>query len=154
MITPRTLPFLMLALPLAAPGANKDIVALQREVRLLQQQVSELQQSVEEEAGTLKALARQTLDGVSALSTRFVVLENSLADRLRQEQTILAKPVAGLDARTDRIASEVQSVSESIADLSDRLGRLQQQVIDVGKAVQTIQPAPPSGSTPGVSGGR
>ena len=141
----RMLPILILAFPWVLCAANRDIIEVQRNIALLQQQVSGLQKSVDQDTGALRVLAEQALGGVSALSTKFAVLQNSLTDRLNQEQTVLAAPVAGLSTRTDRIASEVQAVNASIADVSERLGKLQQQVMDLGNAVRTVQspPGPP-----------
>ena len=144
----RTLPILILGSPLVLGAANRDIIEVQRDIALLQQQVSDLQASVDQDTATLKVLTEHALGGVSTLSTKFALLQNSLTDKLNQEQAILAAPVAGLSTRTDRIASEVQAVNASIADVGARLGKLQQQVIDLGNAVRTIQspPAPPPGA--------
>jgi TolA-binding protein len=139
----RTLPILILASPLLLRAANRDIIEVQRDIALLQQQVSDLQKSVDRDSATLKVLTEQALGGAFALSAKFAVLQNSLTDKLNQEQTVLAAPVAGLSTRTERIASEVQGVNTSIADVGERLGKLQQQVIDLSNAVRTIQSPPP-----------
>jgi TolA-binding protein len=136
---PKLIAIAVLALPLAAQAANKQIQALQQDVATLHQQVHRLQQSVDEDSASIKVLTRQTLDAVSALNTKLAVLSTHLTDQLRDTQNSLAAPAAGLGARSDRIASEVRDLNQSVTALSSRLGSLEQRLIDLSNTVKASQ---------------
>ena len=50
---------LLLAVPVLAPAANKEIEELQRDIALLQQQIKDLQKSQDEKFATLLELPRR-----------------------------------------------------------------------------------------------
>jgi tol-pal system protein YbgF len=129
-------------------GANKEFVQLQREVALVEDRVRTLQRSVDEKMGAMVALIRQTLERVNEVRTADAVMQNTLAEKLRQQEKTLGLPMAAFGATLDRVASDTLAVRESIADLNARVKRLDQRLVDMENAARTIQapPPPPSAS--------
>ena len=56
---------LVLALPVAAPAASKEILELQRDIAQLQQQIKDLQRSQDEKLAALTELARQSIEAAN-----------------------------------------------------------------------------------------
>jgi tol-pal system protein YbgF len=135
---------LLLILPSACLGADKDMVRLQRDVALLDEDVHTMQQRMDQQTAAMSALLRQTLDRVNEVNTANTGIRNSLRDRLRQQEKDVSVPLAALGARLDQVASDTRTVKEDITGLNARLERLEQKLVDVENAVKSMQAPPPS----------
>jgi tol-pal system protein YbgF len=150
----RSVPVGLLALCLI-PGLSfaqkREYVELQRDVAALQDQVRSLQQSNSENMGKVIALLQQAIDGINKVSNSVAVLDAQMRDRDRT----LAAPVTAVGAKVDSMSSEFQSLRVSIDDMSQRLGKLQQGLIDLNNTVKVISapPAPPAPTGPGAASG-
>lgn len=133
----------------AAPA--REIVDLQRDVAALQEQVRTLQRTLDERMASLATLVQQNLDTSGKSNTSLAVLENSLRDRLAEQQKTLVAPVAGMAAKMDQMASEFSAVRESVADLSERMNKVQLQLVDLNNTVKVLQA--PAAPPPPVTGG-
>jgi tol-pal system protein YbgF len=135
-----------------APGlslaANREFVELQRDVAALQDQVRSLQQSQSENMGKIIALLQQAVDSVSKVNTSVAVLDA----QMREREKTLAAPMTAMGAKVDSMASEFQSLRVSLDDVSSRLAKLQQGLIDLNNTVKVIS-APPSPPPAAGSGG-
>ena len=65
---------LLLAMPAAAPAANKEILELQRDIAQLQQQIKELQRSQDEKFAAVIELARQSIEAANRANTGVAVI--------------------------------------------------------------------------------
>lgn len=142
-------PFVLALFAISAPvfGASKEMVQLQRDVSLLQDDVRSLQRTVDEKLAMLNTLIQQTLDNVNKANTNVAVLDSNLRDKLRDQEKMVAAPVAGLNSRLEQMASEFQALKETIADMNGRMGKLQAQVTDLGSTIKVLSsPPPPPGS--------
>jgi TolA-binding protein len=117
---------------------------LQRDVAALQDQVRSLQQSDSENMGKITALLQQAIDSINKVNTNIALLDKSLSS-----------PVASVGTKVDSMANEFQSMRVSLDDVTSKLAKLQQGLIDLNNTVKVISapPAPPApaGGTPGAS---
>jgi TolA-binding protein len=129
---------------------KREFVDLQRDVAALQDQVRNLQQSDSENMGKMLALLQQAIDGLNKVNTSVAVLDAQMRDR----DKTLAGPVASVGARVDSMAGDFQAMRVSLDDVSTRLAKLQQGLIDLNNTVKVISapPAPPAATGPGASG--
>src|SRR6185369_12970300 len=128
-----------LIVPLAAFGANKEMVELQRDVATLQDQVRSLQTSQTEKLTAMQVLLQQTLDAANNAVKTMAVLESRVSDRLDKQAATVSQPVAAVGAKVDQMSSEFQSLRESISDLRSSVGKLEQKLVDLNNTVRTIQ---------------
>jgi tol-pal system protein YbgF len=127
-----------------APGADKDIQNLQRDVALLQMDMQNFKRSQEDKLTALTALVQQTLDAANKANTAAAVLDNSIRQHLKEQEKSVIAPVAGVGAKVDQMTGDFQGLRDSVADVSARLGKLQQQIVDLSNAVKVMQaPATP-----------
>ncbi len=134
----------ILVVPFTCSAASKEIVELQRDVSLLQDQVRTLQRSIDE----LRVLVQQNLDQSNKVNTSIAVLDSSVRDRLREQDKVVAAPIAALGSKVDQMSTDFQGVKESVSDMTSRMGKLQQQLVDLGTTIKLIQaPPPPPGPT-------
>ncbi|MEB2360907.1 MAG: tetratricopeptide repeat protein [Bryobacteraceae bacterium] len=145
--------FVLVVFVISAPvfGASREMVQLQRDVSLLQDDVRSLQRTVDEKLATLNTLIQQTLDNVNKANTNVAVLDSNLRDKLRDQEKMVAAPVAGLNSRLEQMASEFQALKETIADMNGRMGKLQAQVTDLGSTIKVLSSPPPPPPGLGVS---
>ncbi len=149
---------LLVVTPVLCFGQKKEILELQRDMALLQQDVRALQRSMDENMAALKVLVQQAVDSVAKLNTTVAVLDNTLRERLREQEKVLVNPVATVSSKVDQMSTDFQALRDSVADMNARMGKLEQRIIDLGNKITVIQapPAPPpgtgaSGPPPGVS---
>jgi tol-pal system protein YbgF len=112
----------------------------------LRDDLRNLQQTVAE----MKLLLQQSVDATHKVNTAVAVLDSGVRDRLREQEKIVAVPVANMGAKVDQMASEFQGLKESVTDVTARMGKLQQQIVDLGNVIKVMQsPPPPPGSPTG-----
>jgi TolA-binding protein len=144
----RFLPLGLLAfslLPGFAFAQKRDLIDLQRDVAALQDQVRSLQQSDSENMGKIMGLLQQAIDTINKVNTNIALLDKSMAS-----------PMASVGTKVDSMAGEFQAMRVSLDDVSSKLAKLQQGLIDLGNTVKVISappapPAPAGGGAPGTA---
>ncbi len=145
----RCLPIGLLAFSLV-PGLafaqKRDMIDLQRDVAALQDQVRSLQQSDSENMGKIMGLLQQAIDTINKVNTNIALLDKSMSS-----------PVAAVGTKVDSMAGEFQAMRVSLEDVSSKLAKLQQGLIDLNNTVKVISappapPAPAGGAAPGAAG--
>jgi len=133
---------------------REDILSIQRDVAQLQDQIKQLQTSQDQKMAALEGLIKQALDQSNQASASMTALQRTLTDRLNDQQTKVAGPIAVLGTKVDQSADEMRGVRENLAALSSRLANLDNKLSDISSAVRTLsqpQAAPPpsaSGAPP------
>jgi tol-pal system protein YbgF len=139
--------FVLFLIPGFSLAQKREYVELQRDIAALQDQVRTMQQSQSENIGRISAMLQQAIDSINKLNTSVAVLDAAVRDRDKS----VAGPVATVGAKVDSMANEFQAMRVSIDDLSSRLGKLQQGLIDLNNTVKVITapPALPAMTSPG-----
>src|SRR5690242_3255863 len=158
-MTSRSLSVLaLLALPIMAPAASREIQELQRDIGMLQDQVKNLQRSQDdkmmaltEKMTALQVLVQQSLDAANRANTGVAVIQNGSQQNLKDLENKVVAPVAGLSARVDQMSTDFRTLQQAVSDLTNLMGKLQAQITDLSNAVKVIQTpaAPPPGSSSG-----
>jgi tol-pal system protein YbgF len=145
----------VLALPCAAQ--KREIQDLQRDVALLQDDVKSMRKTLDESMTALKVLTQQILDTVNRINTGMAVMDNTVRDRLKEQEKNVVAPVAGVGTKIDQMTTEFSYVKETVTEMNTRMGKLERQVLDLGNSIKTLNapPAPPdsSSATPGGAAG-
>lgn len=153
----RLLPVLLVC-PSLTFAASKEIVELSRDVAILQEQMRALQRSQDEKLSAIQVLVQQALDAANKANTSVALLQSSLQQTSKDQQTKVVSTVTDMGAKMDSLSTDFSALRESVADISSRVGKLQQQMVDIGNAVRTIQtpaappPAIPNGPAAGPGG--
>ncbi len=148
----------LLICPSLSFAASKEIVELQRDVALLQEQLRSLQRSQDEKLSAIQVLVQQALDAANKANTSVALLQSSLQQTTKDQQSKVVTTVVDLGAKMDSMTTEFGTLRETVSDISSQVGKLQQQMVDIGNAVRTIQtpaaapPAAAPGSAPGPAG--
>jgi tol-pal system protein YbgF len=146
---------LLLAVPVLAPAANKEIEALQRDIALLQQQIKDLQKSQDEKFAALLEATRSAADAANKANTSVAVITSSIEKNLRDQTDKVATPVVGLSTRLNEMGGELRTLSQAVGDLTALVGRVQVQLTDINNAIKVIQQPPvappPQSGQPGGS---
>jgi TolA-binding protein len=137
---------------------REDILSIQRDVAQLQDQVKQLQASQDQKLATLESLIKQALEQSNQATASMTTLQRTLTDRLNDQQTKVAAPIAVLGTKVDQSAEEMRAVRENLAALSSRLANLDNKLSDISSAVRTLSqpaapPPPAGGAPPAASGG-
>jgi tol-pal system protein YbgF len=144
-------------LPIRSPAASKEIMELQRDVAGLQEQLRLLKESQDKQLAALTVLVQQALDTSKSSTTGVAVIQNNLQQSLRDMESKVQTPVAGLSTRLDGMDQDLRTLQQSVSDLNSSMNKLQQQLTDLNHAVSILQaPAPPppgSGTNTAVPGG-
>jgi tol-pal system protein YbgF len=144
----RSIALFMLVPLAAAPGfAQKDkIMEIQRDVALLQNEVRSMKSSMDEKFAAITVLVQQSLETANKSNTALAILDKTVGDRLREQQSALNAPVAGVNTKVDQMTTEFALMKESVAELSEVIKKLQSQLTDIKNAITVINapPAPPS----------
>ncbi len=139
--------------PSRSYGASKEIQELQRDVAQLQDMVRQLQQSQDQKLVEIRTLVQQSLSAANDASRAVAVIQSSMQQSLRDQESKVVAPVVGLTTRMDGVSNDVRALQQSMADLSSSIAKIQAQLTDVGNAVKVLQapPRPPgqSGATQG-----
>ena len=148
----------VLALPILAPAASREIQELQRDVGMLQDQVRTLQKSQDdkmmaltEKLTALQVLAQQSVDAANRANTGVAVIQNGSSQNLKDLENKVVAPVAGLSARVDQMSTDFRTLQQAVSDLTTLMGKLQAQITDLSNAVKVIQT--PAAPPPASSGG-
>jgi TolA-binding protein len=148
----------LLALPLMAPAASREIQELQRDIAMLQDQVKTLQRSQDdkmmaltEKLTALQVLSQQSLDAANRANTGVAVIQNGSSQNLKDLENKVVAPVAAMSARVDQMSTDFRTLQQAVSDLTTLMGKLQAQITDLSNAVKVIQTpaAPPPSSTGG-----
>ena len=136
---------LLLAVPVLAPAASKEIQELQRDVALLQQQIKDLQRSQDEKLAAILEAARSAVAAANSANTSVAVITNSIEKNLRDQTEKIATPVVGLSTRLNEVSGDVRTLSQAVSDLTALMNRMQAQLTDINNAIKVMQapPVPP-----------
>ena len=140
---------LLLAVPVLAPAASKEIQELQRDVALLQQQIKDLQRSQDEKFAAVIELARQSIEAANRANTGVAVISSTVEKNLRDQTEKIATPVQGLSARLENMGGEFRTVTQAVSDLTALMARLQAQLTDINNAIKVMQAPPAAPPQPG-----
>jgi TolA-binding protein len=144
----------LLLAPMRAPAASKEIQELQRDLAALQEQVRILKESQDKQLSALTVLVQQALDNSSRSNTGVAVIQNNLQQSLKDLESKVVTPVAGMSTRLDGMDQDVRTLQQSVGDLTGVLNRLQQGITDLNHAVAILQaPAPPPPAAASPAGG-
>jgi tol-pal system protein YbgF len=133
---------LLLAVPMLAPAASKEIQELQRDVALLQQQIKDLQRSQDEKLAAILEAARSAVEAANRANTSVAVITSNLDKNLRDQTDKVATPVVGLSTRLNEMGGELRTLSQAVGDLTALMSRLQVQLTDINNAIKVIQQPP------------
>ncbi|MCS7025831.1 MAG: tol-pal system protein YbgF [Bryobacteraceae bacterium] len=125
---------------------ERDMIReLQRDMALLQENVKTLNSKFDEKIAVITTLLQQSLEESKAANRAVAVLDRQLRDGLREQQNMVAAPVAGLGNKVDQMGMDFSALKETVAELNSRLARMQTQLSDVAVAVKMIgaSQAPP-----------
>jgi TolA-binding protein len=136
---------------------REDILSIQRDVAQLQDQIKQLQTSQDQKLTALESLIKQALDQSNQASASMAGLQRTLTDRLNDQQSKVAAPIAVLGTKVDQSADDVRAVRENLAALSNRVANLDNKLSDISSAVRTLSqpqaaPPPPSSGAPPAAG--
>jgi TolA-binding protein len=133
--------FIVLALPLPAHAASKEIIELQTQVQQLLDMVQRLQSTLDTRFGILQHLIEQTADNANQITATVNTLEKK----------INAQGDAA-NGKMDTVSGQVQSLNDSVDELKSRVAKLDKSVQDMQTQLQNIQTAPPATAQPGSPG--
>jgi TolA-binding protein len=139
----------LLAVPLTASAASREIQELQRDVGLLQEQVKTLQNSQNEKLTELKTLVQQAISTADKASTGVTMIQGTVQQNLRDQESKVVTPVVGLNTRIDSMANDFRMLQQSVSDLTAMIAKLQNQLTDLNNAVKVLQAPPPAPPPPG-----
>jgi TolA-binding protein len=131
---------------------REDILSIQRDVAQLQDQIKQLQTSQDQKLTALESLIKQALEQSNQASGSMTALQRTLTDRLNDQQSKVAAPIAVLGTKVDQSADDVRAVRENLAALSNRVANLDNKLSDISSAVRTLS-QPPAAPPPPSSGG-
>ena len=145
---------LLLAVPVLAPAASKEIQDLQRDVALLQQQIKEFQRSQDDKLAAILEAAHSSVEAARTASNGVTVITGTLEKNLRDQTEKIATPVVGVSTRINEMEGEVRTLAQAVGDLTSLLNRMQAQLTDINNAIKVMQapPGPPPTQTgqPGI----
>lgn len=141
----RSIQLFLLAALAALPGlAQKDkILEIQRDVALLQNEVRSMKSSMDEKFAALNVLVQQSLETANKSNTALAILDKTMSDKLREQQSALNAPVAGVNTKVDQMTTEFALMKESVAELSELVKKLQGSLSDMNNAIRTMSAPPP-----------
>ena len=143
-----------LASPVPAFAASKEIQELQRDVAQLQDMVRQLQRSQDEKFAALQVLVQQSLNSANDANKAVAVIQNGFQQNLRDMETKVVAPVAGLSQRIDGMSDSFHTTQQAVTDLTSAVARIQTQLNDINNQLKVIQtPAAPPPAQPGVGPG-
>lgn len=148
----------LLALPVIAPAASREMQELQRDVGMLQDQVKALQRSQDdkimaltEKMAALQAMVQQSLDASNRANNSLAVIQNGSQTNLKDIADKVATSVASSNTRMDQMSNDFRTLQQAVSDLTNLMGKLQSQITDLSNAVKVLPTpaAPPPSSSAG-----
>lgn len=130
--------------PVLLAQRKEDILSIQRDVAALQDQVRQLQHSQDEKMAALQTMLQQAVDAATHTTSGLTALEHDVDSKLNDQQTKLVAPVVTLGTKVDQMADDLRSVSTNVADLVRRMGALNSKLDDISNAIRTITAPPPT----------
>jgi tol-pal system protein YbgF len=131
----------VLALPLPAHAASKEIIELQTQVQQLLDMVQRLQSTFDTRFGVLQHLVEQTADNANQITATV----NALDKKINAQSE-------AANGKLDTVSGQVQSLNDSVDELKSRIAKLDKSVQDLQTQVQNIQTAPGATAQPGTPG--
>ena len=131
----------VLALPLPAHAASKEIIELQTQVQQLLDMVQRLQSTFDTRFGVLQHLVEQTADNANQITATV----NALDKKINAQSE-------AANGKLDTVSGQVQSLNDSVDELKSRIAKLDKSVQDLQTQVQNIQTAPGAIAQPGTPG--
>jgi TolA-binding protein len=131
---------------------REDILSIQRDVAQLQDQIKQLQTSQDQKLAALESLIKQALEQSNQASGSMTALQRTLTDRLNEQQSKVAAPIAVLGTKVDQSADDVRAVRENLAALSNRVANLDNKLSDISSAVRTLSQPPAVPPPPSIGG--
>jgi len=139
--------------PMGSRAADPKLQELQRDLASLQEQVRLLKESQDKQLAALTVLVQQALDTSNRSNTGVAVIQNNLQQSLKDMESKVSAPMAGLGARLDGMDQDMRALQQSVSDLNGMMGKLQQQMTDLNNAVKILQTPPPPPPTAATGGG-
>jgi TolA-binding protein len=131
----------VLALPIPAHAASKEIIELQTQVQQLLDMVQRLQSTFDTRFGVLQRLVEQTADNANQMT----VSVNTLEKKINAQSD-------AANGKMDTVSGQVQSLNDSVDELKSRIAKLDKSVQDMQTQLQNIQTAAPATAPPGAPG--
>ncbi|HUQ95990.1 MAG TPA: tol-pal system protein YbgF [Bryobacteraceae bacterium] len=155
-LTRLSLPFLLLVavMPLAAQKTNDMIREVQRDLAVVQQDIKNLNSKFDEKMAVMTTLLQQALAEAGAASRGVAVLDRQIKDSLKEQQNLVAAPVAALGSKVDTMGQEYSALNENVKELSGRMSKVDAKINEVLAAIKTLKeaPAPPPTALPNNAG--
>src|ERR1017187_2039548 len=129
--------------PMGSRAADPKLQELQRDVASLKEQVRLLKESQDKQLAALTVLVQQALDTSNRSNTGVAVIQSNLQQSLKDLESKVVTPVAGLAARLDGMDQDLRALQQSVTDLNGMMGKLQQQMTDLNNAMKILQTPPP-----------
>jgi len=142
---------LALSCTLVMAQKRDDILSIQRDVAQLQDQVKQLQAGQDQKIATLESLIKQALEESGQVSSAAAALQRTLADRLNEQQSRVAAPIAALGSKVDQSGDDLRAARENLADLGRRMANLDNKLADISSAVRTLSTTAVAPPPPGAS---
>ncbi|MBI3680104.1 MAG: tetratricopeptide repeat protein [Acidobacteria bacterium] len=141
--------------PLAAQKTNDLIKELSRDLGQLRDEMIKGNSAQSEKIAVATALLKEALDEVRRANTSVALLDRQIKDSLKEQQNLVAAPVAGVSTKIEELGRDFAALNESVRDLTARMTKLQTQLTDIANAVKTIQapPQPPPSPAGQAAGG-
>ena len=133
---------LLLAVPILAPAASKEILELQRDVSLLRDQIKEFQRSQDDKLAAILEAAHSSVENARAASNGVALITSTLEKNLRDQTDKVATPVVGLSTRLNEMGAELHTLGMAVGDLTALLNRMQAQLTDLSNAMKVMQSPP------------
>lgn len=133
-----------LLLPRAAPAANKEHEAIQRDIAMIGEETRRLQASLTNEFTAIKTMVQQSINASDKAQNSVLVLETRMTERMQSLEKSLAQTVANLNAKVDTMADEFRAIKEESKETNARLLKMSTKLDDLKTQVQfQQQQAPP-----------
>lgn len=135
---------------------ERDMIReLQRDMAQLQENVRGLNSKFDEKIAIITTLLQQALDESKGANRAVAVLDRQLRDSLKEQQSMVAAPVAGLSSKVDQMGTDFAALKEAVSELSSRNAKVLTALGDIKAAIQTIgaPPVRPPDPAPGQAGG-
>src|SRR5262249_34179215 len=112
-----------------------------------QDQMKQMQTAQDQKFAGLQMLLQQAIDESRGMTASVGGLQKTVADRLADQQSKLAAPIASLETRLDQTNDDTRAIRENMTALNTRLTAIHNKLADIATALRTLlansAPAPP-----------